>query len=161
MGASAAEVLSAVAILVNPAENKSKMATPVKSDAGGPTTPRGHDSADGNAVVKIETPEGGAAALAGGWDMDGRGGAGGGGGTPTPRQTVTRVTANSLELHKIKEQARRAREKQLLARLQSLLFDGRESPPSASGMCVGGGRGAWGHVLQDDMQPTASLPFVR
>ena len=36
------------------------------------------------------------------------------------------------ELHKIKERARRAREKQLLARLQSLLFDGRESPPSAS-----------------------------
>jgi len=38
------------------------------------------------------------------------------------------------QLHKIKEQARRAREKQLLARLQSLLFDNRESPPSASGV---------------------------
>ena len=36
------------------------------------------------------------------------------------------------ELHKIKERARRAREKQLLARLQSLLFVCRESPPSAS-----------------------------
>ncbi|EKX42298.1 hypothetical protein GUITHDRAFT_141255 [Guillardia theta CCMP2712] len=56
----------------------------------------------------------------------------GGGAGGTPRPTVTRVTANSLELHKIKEQARRAREKQLLARLQSLLFDQRDSPPSAS-----------------------------
>lgn len=53
------------------------------------------------------------------------------GGMPV-RPTVTRVTPNSLELHKIKEQARRAREKQLLARLQSLLFDSRECPPSAS-----------------------------
>jgi hypothetical protein len=71
----------------------------------------------------------------GGGEGDYKGQAGGGGGhwpQPSPRQTVTRVTANSLELHKIKEQARRAREKQLLARLQSLLFDGRESPPAAS-----------------------------
>ncbi len=46
------------------------------------------------------------------------------GGVPV-RPTVTRVTPNSLELHKIKEQERRAREKQLLAKLQvffSFLF---------------------------------------
>jgi hypothetical protein len=42
------------------------------------------------------------------------------------------VTPNSLELHKIKEQERRAREKNLLARLQSLLFDHRDKLPSAS-----------------------------
>ncbi|KAJ1494490.1 hypothetical protein T484DRAFT_2501439 [Baffinella frigidus] len=48
------------------------------------------------------------------------------------RPTVTRVTPNSLELHKIKEQERRAREKNLLARLQSLLFDHRDKLPSAS-----------------------------
>ena len=44
------------------------------------------------------------------------------GGAPM-RPTVTRVTPNSLELHKIKEQERRAREKQLLAKLQVFTFD--------------------------------------
>lgn len=53
------------------------------------------------------------------------------GGMPV-RPTVTRVTPNSLELHKIKEQERRAREKQLLAKLQTLLFEDKEKAPSAS-----------------------------
>jgi len=55
-----------------------------------------------------------------------------GDGSGAARPTVTRVTPNSLELHKIKEQERRAREKNLLAKLQALLFDHRDKLPSAS-----------------------------
>jgi len=48
------------------------------------------------------------------------------------RPTVTRVTPTALELHKKKEQDRRATEKQLLARLQTLLFEHRDTLPSAA-----------------------------
>ena len=103
------EVLQAVGVLLGgeSGHDRSKMATPVKSAGGCESA-----TEDGVARAGVEA---GSPSVPGG-----------------ARQTVTRVTPNSLELHKIKEQARRAREKQLLARLQSLLFDGRESPPSAS-----------------------------
>jgi len=134
-GASPDKVLAAVGIVLGtPGENRSKMTTPVKLEGGcsGAGTPRGFDAHFGEpSIVKRESPDGSAAA-GGGAGMGEFDRSPGAAGTTTPRQTVTRVTANSLELHKIKEQARRAREKQLLARLQSLLFDGRESPPSAS-----------------------------
>jgi hypothetical protein len=55
---------------------------------------------------------------------DGDGGAG--------RPTVTRVTPTALELHKKKEQDRRAKEKHLFACLQTLLFQNREKAPTAS-----------------------------
>jgi hypothetical protein len=124
--AGAGELLSAAGVLLAPGD-RSKMLTPVKSEAGasGADTP-----------VKQESPDCAAAAITSGGVPGGEMAAEQSVSTPTARQTVTRVTANSLELHKIKEQARRAREKQLLARLQSLLFDGRESPPSASGVCL-------------------------
>jgi hypothetical protein len=124
--AGAGELLSAAGVLLAPGD-RSKMLTPVKSEAGasGADTP-----------VKQESPDCAAAAITAGGVPGGEIAAEQSVSTPTARQTVTRVTANSLELHKIKEQARRAREKQLLARLQSLLFDGRESPPSASGVCL-------------------------
>jgi hypothetical protein len=124
--AGAGELLSAAGVLLAPGD-RSKMLTPVKSEAGasGADTP-----------VKQESPDCAAAAVTTGGVPGGEIAAEQSVSTPTARQTVTRVTANSLELHKIKEQARRAREKQLLARLQSLLFDGRESPPSASGVCL-------------------------
>lgn len=48
------------------------------------------------------------------------------------RPTVTRVTPTALELHKKKEQDRRAKEKHLFACLQTLLFRNREKAPPAS-----------------------------
>ena len=57
-------------------------------------------------------------------DCDGDGVAG--------RPTVTRVTPTALELHKKKEQDRRAKEKHLFACLQTLLFQNREKAPTAS-----------------------------
>lgn len=124
--AGAGEVLSAAGVLLAPGD-RSKMLTPVKCEAGAaaadtPSPAKHQNQSPECALAAI------AAARAAGSEVGGEQSVS----TPTARQTVTRVTANSLELHKIKEQARRAREKQLLARLQSLLFDGRESPPSAS-----------------------------
>ena len=54
------------------------------------------------------------------------------GGDDRSRPTVTRVTANSLEVHKKKEQLRRAKEKHLLASLQTFLFADRDKAPTAS-----------------------------
>mmetsp|Transcript_3777 Transcript_3777/g.5961 ORF Transcript_3777/g.5961 Transcript_3777/m.5961 type:complete len:352 (+) Transcript_3777:72-1127(+) len=86
-----------------------------------PLTPRGE------IVVKTEEGEAPTSRKKSAHDDSGDGST-----TPSSRVTVTRVTPNSLELHKIKEQERRAREKHLLARLQTLLFREREKAPSAN-----------------------------
>lgn len=98
-----------------------------KASAGGDTMTPGHDiqtprSSHYGGDSPLTTPRG---PVTCGVDEEDAGG------MPV-RPTVTRVTPNSLELHKIKEQERRAREKQLLAKLQTLLFEDKEKAPSAS-----------------------------
>ena len=122
-------------------DKASKMTTPTKADGNGALDANGPESR----MVKKESAD---AEGAGASSLESDKG-GGGGGAQAPRQTVTRVTANSLELHKIKEQARRAREKQLLARLQSLLFDSRECQPAPSG--------ASAHASLTPLSPNAFL----